>query len=683
MSTSPRVPRRWAAVAAIAILGITGLCWGDFVLRHGVEARWSAQPADEWIGVVRTIEHRPSFPNRHRALSRIAQNLDFETHGVPDGLFPFRARIVGSVTLERGGRLSASVAPSDSLTLRVDGEEVGDGVRLGAGTHAIDARWSGHLGRPTRLEWTLDGESIANTAWRPPPETFNPYRWALWILGVLGLVLFSALAWWASGASGAVGRRRWATAAFGVILLLGLGLRLTDYAVMPEMLENDDYLFATWNGWSLLEDGTSRGWSMWYQRYGDRVEHEAVPYFTTQGGGWRVVSPYFEHPPGMHLLVGLAAHLGGAEHFTHARLKHTRLVPIALAGVTLVLTFLIGRRLDPNPATAVLGCALWATIPWIVIQSRVIKEEALLTPMALLGYWAYLRWRDDESRLRWIVLAGFVLGGSCFAKVPGIMFLPPLILLLLADSNPRAAGWATLAGLAGASVLLVYAAAIDWDLFWYATSHQASGRPTHWNIFPRFFSAGLINFNHIGHPHLIFLWIAYAMGLMGARLGRRDVRPSPVLVVPPLVYLGAIGISSGNWTFGWYILPILPFLCLGAGRFLVDLWREPDALRGLLVIGLLVMYGLNFVTDPDWLKQPPAWRPMRVLTTLFFSLTFLPFLLTYLARGQRGRAWRSLARSTFVLLMLLHVGLSATFVRDYESIYETHQNFDRDEYFDR
>ncbi len=683
MSISPRVPRRWAAVAAIAILGTAGLCWGDFVLRHGVEARWSAQPADDWIGVVRTLEHRPSFPNRHRALSRIAQNLDFETHGVPNRLFPFRATILGTLELERGGRLAAEVARTDSVTLFIDGEEVGRATELSAGAHAVEARWSGDFRHPTHLRWTLDGASIPASAWSPPDGTPNPDRVALWVLGLLGLLLFIGAGLWAARATGSTALRRWANVAFAAVLLLGLGLRLTDYAVMPEMMENDDYLFATWNGWSLLHDGTSRGWSLWHTRYGDRVEHEAVEYFTTQGGGWHVVSPYFEHPPGMHLLVGAAAHLGGAEHFTHARLKHTRLVPIALAGMTLVLMFLIGRRLDANPATAILGCGLWATIPWIVIQSRVIKEEALVTPMALFGFWAYLRWRDDDGRMRWIVAAGFVLGLCSFAKVPGIMFLPPLILLLMADSQWRAAGWASLAGVAGAAVLLVYAAIIDWDVFWYATSHQASGRPTHWNIFPRFFSAGLINFNHIGHPHLIFLWIAYGMGLVGARLGRKDGRLSPVLVVPPLVYLGAIGISSGNWTFGWYILPILPFLCLGAGRFLVDLWREPDALRGLLVIGLLVMYGLNFVTDPDWLKQPPAWRPMRVLTTLFFSLTFLPFLLTYLARGRRGRAWRSMARATLVFLLLLHVGLSATFVRDYEAIYETHQNFDRDEYFDR
>lgn len=668
-------------MAVIAALWVLGLVWGDSVLRQGVEVRWSAQPASDWIGVVRTLEHRTDFPNRHRALSRIAQNLDFEEHGVPNRLFPFRAQVLGTLELEREGRLAAEVSRTDSLELFVDGEAVDSGTDLSSGPHAIEARWSGDFRQPTQLHWTLDGDPIPASAWRPPANTPNPDRVALWVLGLIGLLLFAGLALWATGAPAPHARSRWATVAFAAVLLFGLGLRLTDYAVMPELMENDDYLFATWNGWSLLEDGTSRGWSLWHGRYGDRVEHEAVEYFTTQGGGWHVVSPYFEHPPGMHLLVGAAAHLGGAEHFTHARLKHTRLVPIALAGVVLLLMFLIGRRLDTNPATALLGCGLWATIPWIVIQSRVIKEEALLTPMALFGYWAYLRWRDDETRLRWIVAAGFVLGLCSFAKVPGIIFLPPLILLLMARSRWQAAGWATLAGLAGASVLLVYAAAIDWDVFWYATAHQASGRPTHWNIFPRFFSAGLINFNHIGHPHLIFLWIAYGMGLMALR--REGGRLTPVLVVPPLVYLGAIGISSGNWTFGWYILPILPFLCLGAGRFLVDLWREPEALRGLLVIGLLVMYGLNFMTDPEWLKQPPAWAPMRVVTTLFFSVAFLPFLLTYLVDGRRREGWRVLARGTVMLLLLLHVGLSASFVRHYEAIYETHQNLDRDEYFDR
>ena len=681
MSAMPLRERRGLAAIVLGLLVALGLlAWGDSVVRHGLEARWSAKLEDDWVGVVRTVERRASFPNQHRALSRIVQNLDFEADGVPSDLFPFRATLHGTVHAPAGGLLSAGVG-AGSLSLRVDGEVLGAQAEIGPGDHDLVATWTGDFRRPTQLRWRLDGADLPSAAFTPPPSAPSSDRSLLWVLGLLVLAGWVAGSLFASRADGAVAVQRWGWLGFAVVLVLGLGLRATDYAVMPEFTENDDYLFATWNGWSLLEDGTSRGWSLWHTRYGDRVEHEAVEYFTTLGGGWHVVSPYFEHPPGMHLLVGAAAHLGGAEHFTHARLKHTRVVPIALAALTLFFMFLVGRELDPDPASVLLGCLLWATIPFVVIQSRVIKEEVLLTPMALFGFWAYLRWCRDP-RLRWLLAAGFVLGLGSFVKVPGIIFLPPLLLLLLARGEWRGALVAAGAGLAGATVLLVYAAAIDWNLFWFVTEHQATGRPSHFNLFPRFFSAGLINFNHIGHPHLIFLWVAYGMGLMSLPRGP-GTRPSPVLVVPPLVYLGAIGISSGNWTFGWYILPVLPFLCLGAGRFLGDAFRTPDALRGLLVIGLLVMYGLNFPFDPVWLKQPESWRPMRLATTLFFAIAFLPFLLTYLDASPRQRGWRQLARGWLGLLLMLHVALSAFFVSHYESIYETHRNFDRDEYFDR
>ncbi|MAQ17555.1 MAG: hypothetical protein CMN30_22505 [Sandaracinus sp.] len=650
----------------------------DLYLRQGLEARWSAELDDGWVGVVRTVEHRPSFPNEHRALSRIVQDLDFEATGVPDALFPFRAVLLGRITTG-GGVLSADVASGD-LEIEIDGEALGSEADLPPGEHDLVARWSGDFRRPTKLVWTLDGIPLEASAFVPPDDAPTHDRTFLWVGLLLALLAFAAASRAASHATGVLATRRWSAIALVLVVGVGVGLRLADYSVMPEFMENDDYLFATWNGWSLLEDGTSRGWSLWYTRYGNRVEHESVPYFSTQGGGWHVVSPYFEHPPGMHLLVGLAAHLGGAEHYTHARLAHTRLVPIALAALTMVLMFLLAREADLRPAAALLGCALWATIPFIAIQSRVIKEEALLTPMALFGFWAYLRWRRTES-LRWLVAGAFVLGLATFVKIPGAMFMPPLFLLLFAERAWRASAIALAAALAGVAVLLVYAAAVDWDLFWFVTGHQATGRPSHWNLFARFFSAGLINFNHVGHPHLLFLWIAFGMGAMSLP-ARQGTRPTAVLVVPPLVYLGAMGISSGNWTFGWYILPVLPFLCLGAGQFLLDAFEEPDALRGLLVVGLLVMYGLNFFFDPTWLKQPEAWRPMRVATTLFFSVTYLPFLLVYLSRERRD-GWTLAARASLGLLLAVHLVSSTYFVTHYEGIYETHQNIDHDEYFDR
>ena len=64
--------RRWLVALALgACVGLVAALGADLYLRQGLEARWSAELDDGWVGVVRTVEHRPSFPNEHRALSRI------------------------------------------------------------------------------------------------------------------------------------------------------------------------------------------------------------------------------------------------------------------------------------------------------------------------------------------------------------------------------------------------------------------------------------------------------------------------------------------------------------------------------------------------------------------------------------------------------------------------------------
>jgi hypothetical protein len=120
----------------------------------------------------------------------------------------------------------------------------------------------------------------------------------------------------------------------------------------------------------------------------------------------------------------------------------------------------------------------------VVIQQRVVKEEALLTPMALLGVYLFLRWdAEAQRRERFIWLAAFVTGLSALAKVPGAFFLPPLVLLFFMRGGLRPALLACAGGVLGLLPLLLYGAYVDLDLFVFSTGTQAGGRPAHWNLF--------------------------------------------------------------------------------------------------------------------------------------------------------------------------------------------------------
>ncbi|MFW6086044.1 MAG: ArnT family glycosyltransferase [Myxococcota bacterium] len=671
-------------VAAAVTLGVLALAvWGDRYAAHGLTAEWRQAHEGETMVVARTVEHRTTFPNEHRALSRYIQAWPFDAWGMPDERPALDARLTGRLRVPGPAPRYLRAEGPNETHLRVDGREVGPSDPVSPGVHDLTVVWKGRFDGRTRLEptWsTRPGspsfEPIPATAFTPANGPWTPLRTGLWVAAVLlaaGLAFLAHRAALASVPS--VRRRRWGLLAALVVVLLTVGYRSFDYTVMPEFRENYDELFATWNGWSLLAEGTPRGWSLWPGRYAgqDGVHIESLSYFG--GRPFSVVEPYFEHPPLLHLLAGAAAHVGGASHWAHARLTHTRWVPIALSAVTVWLLIAVGRRLDPKTAAPYLGGLLYAVLPIIALQGRVIKEEALLAPMALGSLLLYLRWRDDGERRAPLVGAAVLAGAATMAKMTGLIFVVALVMLVLARGRPREAILAGAVGLAATSPLLVYAAAIDWDVFWYATVHQATGRPSHWNLFPRFFDDPLINHNLVGRPWLLFLWLGWALSLRGFA-----ARDRAVLTVPPLLYILGIGLSSGNWTFGWYLMPVYPFLCIGAGRFLADLWNRPDLLRGTLFVTLAVMYGVNFIHDTEAWRAAGQWPETRRAVTIFLVLALAPYALVQVSRA---RAFRSLARLATAAGLAGLIGLSGWFVARYDVIYETHENFDRLEFFDR
>ncbi len=680
--------RRAASVAALVALACFALAAaGDVYFRQGWSASWYATVDGERELIDRTTEHRVAFPNVHRPLARYVQGWPFERLERPTALPTIDAELRATITVPAGSPRYLGADVSREAEIEVDGEPA-DETPVQAGVHALRVHWTARPRAYTRTQRFPESAHF-ELRWGPSPDALSPVprsaltpaagawdtaRTATWTVALAAALLFGLVAFFAVRTEDErARRRRWAAFFTLALVLLGTGYRLFDYDVMPEFRENADELFATWNGWSLLEDGTTRGWSLWPHVYGSRVQHTEVRFF---GEVRPVISPYFEHPPLLHVLVGAAAHLGGAHHWLDAKLSHTRLVPIALSALSLALMIAIGRRLFPRSPAPWLGALIYAVLPIIALQTRVIKEEALLVPLVLSMVLFFLKWRDDGRKTGHLVLAAICAGLAPIAKVPGIVWVPTLVMLVAAErGETKRAVWAALLGLGVASLLLVFGAAIDWSAFIFTQAQQGT-RPTHWNLFPRFFDATLINHNLMGRGWALFLWIAFAAGVF--RRGRRDMA---TLTLPLATYLVAISVGSGNWTFGWYIVPLYPFLCLGAGAFLTQLWRRPTLLGGTLFLVLLVMYGLNFTLDPLWAKQPVAWPIIRRAVTLTTAFALTPYALVSVWR--QNRTLQTLARATTALGLAAVVVLSGYFVTHYDTIYETYHDFDRDTYFHR
>lgn len=677
------------AAAATTVAVLMAAAAADRWVAHGLEVTWRASVEGEIVEVDRTVEHRVAFPNEHRALARYVQAWDFDRWGVPDQFPDLDARMRGTLTVPEGVPRLLFARSDNQVDILVDGHRLEGPIE--PGEHDLTIYWHGPVqppgsthwthALPTSLElsWGPDEESLAvvpASAFDPPADVLNADRLALWIAATVLAIWLALLVLWAlSARTGGSLRRRVAVIATALLLLGGAGLRLFDYDVMPQFRENMDELFATWNGWQLLEDGSTRGWTLWPARYVGVVEDIVrVEYFRKRPIA--VVSPYFEHPPLLHVMVGAAAHLGGATDYLHARLEHTRLVPIGLGVLTLWLVVLLGRRLFPGSAVPWLAGLLYATVPHLVLMNRVIKEEALLTPLAMAALLFFLRWRDDGERRADLVAAAVLAGLCTLAKVPGLVFVVVLAVLVAHHGRWRQAVVAAAVGLAASSLLLVYAAAIDWNLFWYVTTDQATIRGSVWHQFVPFFSETLINHNRVGAAWLLFLWIGFAASVLTGR-ERRDMA---VLTVPVVGYLVAIGLGSGGWHYGWYLLPVQPLLCLGAGKLLADLWDRPELFRGALFVLLPLMYGVAFLVDLEYVRSPLHGDRVRRSIQLFVVLFLAPYGLAMLFRH---RAAQTLARLTTALGLALMVFLHASFVLRYERLYESHRNLDDEQLCDR
>lgn len=665
--------RERIAIVLAAILPFAIAIAVDPYLRTGWTASWYVDHEGRRVELARTTEHRLSFPNEQRSLARYVQRWDFARFGMPTAYPALDATLRARLHVDAPGR-GLRIESPNRTSLRVDGHETRAGSIISPGWHRLEIDWRGtHARGASRLALAWDdGSEVEREDLVPLEGSWPPLRIGLWIVSILGSIALALAVFAIARAAGLERRRRIAALATASLVLVALGYRLFDYDVMPDLRENDDERFAMWDGWSILEDGTTRGLTLWWADYAANGAGtiERPWYFDHQ---YHVVTPYFEHPPLMHVLVGAAGQLAGAEEPTHVRLTHARLVPIALSAITLLLMIALARRLIRAGPAPWLGALLWAVLPWIVMQTRVVKEEALVAPLALGAFLCFVRWRDGGGRTRDLVLAAALAGGCALAKVTGIAFLLALAMLVLSRGRARDLGIVIGVGLGVASLFPLWGAIIDWHAFSFAQGLQ-TGRPVHFNIFLRFFDDGLINHNIVGRGWLLFLWLACAGGL--ARMARGE---AAVIGVPLVTYLAAIALGSGTWTFGWYVTPMLPFLAIGAGRFLADLWDRPDLFRGALFVFVLLFYTLNFVLDPDTARDPAQWAWVRRLVTAVLAVSLAPFALAQ-ALGDRARA---LGRFGLLGGLATIAIVSAIFVMRYDEIMTTYHDFDRDRYFDR
>jgi 4-amino-4-deoxy-L-arabinose transferase-like glycosyltransferase len=436
-----------------------------------------------------------------------------------------------------------------------------------------------------------------------------------------------------------------ARALLAVILAVGLLLRLHDYTAAPRLREDVDELAWTWAGLSLLQDHSPTSWSYLpaYPRTFPLREPDTAR--TLPG-----VHHWLDHPPLFALLVGGFAWIAGERQFSQVTAGVIRVPVIFLSLLTLLLTYLLGRRLL-GTMPALLGATLFAVAPGAVLGSRQVESEALLAPMLLLTLLLLHRVLEGDAGRYGVPALMLLCALAPLVKVPGSAF-GLIVAVVLAMARRRQLAWVA-AGMSclGLLVWAAYGLLVDWRTFLtvvWAQAERHSGLLSGYEYIVS--PAGFSDSVRLHDGWWLLGWLALVLIAFVRRARRADL----LLAWPIAAYaLAVMLISDMNVAgrYGWYRFAIYPLVYLVAADLVAAAVARPALVRGVLVIAIP-----GAAATLAWVGSAGAWNPPLLLELAPLALVIAGSIFANM-QLRRGRGWKSwwpqLAIGTAVALIIL------------------------------
>jgi hypothetical protein len=150
-----------------------------------------------------------------------------------------------------------------------------------------------------------------------------------------------------------------------------------------------------------------------------------------------------------------------------------------------------------------------------------------------------------------------------------------------------------------------------------------------------------------------YLFLLFCAGLVALRAERR-------LLMPLAIYATIVALTADHRViYGWYRIPMYPFLCVAAGVVLVEMIRASDLARVLPFAVTALASGLLYALPENLVKS-------RGVVLAFASVVVAPYVL----RLAHERPWTSrLARAATYGLVALWLATSVATVGKFLEIY--------------
>lgn len=388
-----------------------------------------------------------------------------------------------------------------------------------------------------------------------------------------------------------------------IIFLLGFFLRFHNYDKYPRHGATFDEFAWTWQGISLWQNHIPTSWS-------PHSQYKNFELTKFQGAWVRLVTPYLEHPPLFGLIAGGFALLTGSTEMFDISLQQIRILPLILGMISLLLVFLLANRLY-GLRVGILSAAFYATVPTIVIGSRIVQNENFLVPTMLFAWLLiidYLKTKKVWQRNLAAILAGLLT----LAKVPWATVTLALCLLLANKKRFRDAFIVGGIALLIFSLFFVYGWFYDWNLFlnlWKLQMARAKiGLESVLTLFTHPFLVDRL------YPDAWIYWGWFSVLMLAANFKKHAFILIPLLAYF-LIFVWAIPSIAAQ---GWYRYPFYPYLTIAAAVVLEKILKSPTLLN-------LFFFFLIASSAFHW-----GWEETFGISNIFFRIIVILGVVSFL-----------------------------------------------------
>lgn len=391
------------------------------------------------------------------------------------------------------------------------------------------------------------------------------------------------------------------------IIFVGVWLRYANLSTIPRHGATFDEFAWTWQGINLIQKGVPMSWSP-HPQYIDKQ------HLTYQGAAFWIVKPYLEHPPLFGIVSGAFALLNGVSDMYHVTLEKIRPLSLILGTFSIFMIFVLCKELY-DKKTALIAALLYATIPTIVIGSRLVQNENFLIPFWLLSLYLVSIYIKTGKKVL-LISAGIIAGILSLAKVPWLVVGLSLLMILIYKRK-----WKDAFLVGGLTILIFsffifYGIYYDKELFFNLWRMQIARYDISFSgIFSLFTNPLLVDWGYLD-GWILFGWFSIFLAL-------KNLKKNAIIIIPFIAYFILFAFAIPNEpSHGWYRYPFYPFLIISIALFIKEEFIKPS----LSLVLFFMVVGLSLMAN-TWEKAFGFSYPVYRISIIIWSLPILSLLI--------------------------------------------------------